>query len=246
MKIEVFEHDLPENLVSFFCNEKFIGVDCETSAVDDKGNLLSYKNGTAGTRGLDPKTSVLSILQLSDEKGDYVVFVRRPDKNSVNLKQVLTFTENIKIIHYAIFDDKFIYSKLGYHVTNMFCTRTLAKLVLPPDVSSSLINLSQKFFSLDFKSKDGQKFLFSIDHWEGELTEEQLNYAAMDVAILGKLKDKLIEMADNVKLKYFYSVMKFVPLSVEIHMDDIYFRLGVLHVDDVFGSNRNWKEYRSA
>lgn len=246
MKIEVFEHDLPAEFVSVFCNEKFIGVDCETTAIDDNGNLLSYKDGTAGTRGLDPATSILSIVQLATESGEFVVFVRRPTKESIYLKQVLTFPENTKIIHYAIFDDKFIYYKLGYHVVNPFCTRTLAKFIIPPEQSSSLMELSRKLLGSDFKFKDGQKFIFSINHWEGDLNEEMLNYAAMDVAILGKLRLKLLEMADEEKIKYLDAAMKLIPICVEIHMEDVFFKLGMLNIPDLYGTNRNWKEYRSA
>ncbi len=246
MKIEVFEHDLPEELVSIFCKEKFIGVDCETTAIDDKGNFLSYKDGTAGTRGLDPATSILSIVQLATESGDLVVFVRRPTIKSIYLKQVLTFPGNSKIIHYAIFDNKLIFGKLGYHVANPFCTRTLAKFIIPPEQSSSLMELSKTLLGSDFKFKNGQKFIFSIEHWEGDLSEEMLNYAAMDVAILGKLRLKLLEMANEQKLKYLDAAMKLIPICTEIHMNGVYFKLGMLNVPDMYGTNRNWNEYRSA
>ncbi len=240
MDIKVFEHDLPTELVDYFCNEDYIGVDVETSAVDDDGNLLSYKDRTAGMRGLEPATSRLSLIQLGDEKGEVVVFVKKPTKESVNLKKVLTYDRNMKIMHYAIFDNTFVYSKLGYHCINLFCTRTLAKMVIPPGESSSLRHLVKNFFGDDFKFKDGIEFIFSIHNWEDDLTDEQINYAAKDVAVLGKLKDKLISMATDVQLKYLESAMRLIPPVLEEHRQGIFLKLGMLNVDDLYGTARKW------
>ncbi len=142
------------------------------------------------TLGLNPVRDRLCLVQLSAGDGSaHLVQFRRDEYAAPNLKRVLGDRNVLKLYHFARFDLTTIRRYLGVLAGPVYCTRTASKLARTYTDRHGLKDLVKELLDVDL-SKQQQ----SSDWGAENLTEQQLAYAANDVAFLHRLKDGLDAM----------------------------------------------------
>ena len=167
MKIRLHKGDLPE------------GLDLGTKVAVDTETL-----------GLNPIRDRLCLVQLSSGDGSaHLVQFRRDEYAAPNLKRLLSDPKVLKLYHFARFDLAIMRRYLGVMAGPVYCTRTASKLARTYTDKHGLKDLVKELLDIDL-SKQQQS-----SDWGAEgLTEQQLAYAANDVAFLHRLKDALDAM----------------------------------------------------
>ena len=142
------------------------------------------------TLGLNPVRDRLCLVQLSAGDGSaHLVQFRRDEYAAPNLKRLLSDRNVLKLYHFARFDLATIRRYLGVMAAPVYCTRTASKLARTYTDKHGLKDLVKELLDVDL-SKQQQS-----SDWGAEgLTEQQLAYAANDVAFLHRLKDALDAM----------------------------------------------------
>ena len=142
------------------------------------------------TLGLNPVRDRLCLVQLSAGDGSaHLVQFRRDDYAAPNLKRLLEDRNVLKLYHFALFDLATIRRYLGVMAGPVYCTRTASKLARTYTDKHGLKDLVKELLDVDL-SKQQQS-----SDWGAEgLSEQQLAYAANDVAFLHRLKDALDAM----------------------------------------------------
>ena len=167
MKIKLYKGDLPDGLNL----GPLVGIDTETL-------------------GLNPFRDRLCLAQLSSGDGVcHAVQFAAGDYAAPNLKKLLTDPGVTKLFHFARFDVTMFKRYLGVNCAPVYCTKIASKLVRTYTDRHGLKDLVKDLLKVDL-SKEQQ----SSDWGAGELTEQQLAYAANDVAYLHQLKTALDAM----------------------------------------------------
>jgi len=167
VKIKLHKGDLPEGL--------------------DLGPLVAVDTETLG---LNPQRDRLCLVQLSNGNGEaHLVQFERGKYQAPNLKRLLRDRKTTKLYHFARFDLAAILRYLGIVAAPVYCTRTASRLARTYTDKHGLKDLVKELLDVDL-SKQQQ----SSDWGAGALTEQQLAYAANDVAYLHRLKTLLDEM----------------------------------------------------
>jgi ribonuclease D len=150
-------------------------------------SVVAIDSETMGLRlGRDP----LCVVQLSDGNGDaHVVQLDRATYDCPNLKRLLTDPAVTKLFHFGRFDIAMFWLHLGVVTTPVYCTKIASKLARTYTDRHGLKDIVKELLGIDL-SKAQQ----SSDWGAGELSEEQLSYAASDVLHLHSLKARLDEM----------------------------------------------------
>jgi ribonuclease D len=158
-----------------------------------KGDLpdgLTFQGSIAvdsETMGLSLIRDRLCVVQLSAGDGDaHVVQVGGVyGYDCPNLKRVLADRSLVKIFHYARFDVAQIKRALGVDAVPLYCTKIASKLTRTNTESHGLKTLCSALLGVEL-SKEQQSSDWGTD---GDLTEQQLTYAASDVLYLHRLKE---------------------------------------------------------
>jgi len=170
MKIKLHKGDLPEGLTL--------------------GNLVAVDTETLG---LNPQRDRLCLIQLSGGDGQaHLVQFDRGRYQAPNLKRLLRDRKVTKLYHFARFDLTVILRYLGVVAAPVYCTRTASRLARTYTDKHGLKDLVKELLDVDL-SKQQQ----SSDWGAGALTEQQLAYAANDVAYLHRLKEALDAMLER-------------------------------------------------
>src|SRR5215218_3949347 len=136
------------------------------------------------TTGLDPRSSEIRLLQVSDGDETYVI-----DCRSLEVRPLVEALGKAAIVaHGAAFDWAFLYQHFGVELENVTDTMLLAQLLAAGDMSAEKglgpVAKSELGINLD---KAQQTSDWSLP----TLTEQQLNYAALDAQVLLPLHEKL-------------------------------------------------------
>jgi ribonuclease D len=167
MKIKLHKGDLPDGL--------------------DLGRTVAVDTETLG---LNPGRDRLCLVQLSAGDGSaHLVQLGRDRYDAPNLKRLLADASVLKLYHFARFDLATLRRYLGVMSGPVYCTRTASKLARTYTDKHGLKDLVKELLDVDI-SKQQQ----SSDWGAETLTEQQLAYAANDVAFLHRLKDVLDAM----------------------------------------------------
>lgn len=206
MKINVYQNDLPDDVFSYFKNEKINTPQDEKPAYTDVLKNLKIEtaqmSGSAApiiavdteAMGLMPYRDRLCLAQLSNGDGEaHLVQFTNYDKAD-NLKKLLADESITKVFHYARFDVMMMYKYLGVMTKNIYCTKIVSRLVRTYSNRHSLQELC--FELLGFTLSKEQT---STDWGKKDLTKAQKEYAANDVLYLHKIKDKLDIMLEREK-----------------------------------------------
>jgi ribonuclease D len=143
--------------------------------------------------GLNPHRDRLCLVQLSAGDGAaHLVQFARDSYQAPNLVRLLENPKVEKLFHFARFDLALIKRYLGVMPRPVYCTRTASKLARTYTDKHGLKDLVKELLDVDL-SKQQQ----SSDWGSDNLTEQQLAYAANDVAYLHRLKTALDVMLER-------------------------------------------------
>lgn len=158
-----------------------------------KINLGSPIGVDIETTGLDPYFADIRTIQIATKDEVYVIdlFAIKPVIAGELLRPIFTDPKTIKILHNAKFDLKFIKHQLNIDVDPIFDSY-IASLVLEAGVSQKkgfhgLEQTVSRYCGIDI-SKEQQR-----SDWSGELTAEQVEYAAKDAEVLLPLREEMIK-----------------------------------------------------
>jgi ribonuclease D len=192
MRIKLHKGDLPGGLV--------LG---PTIAVDTE------------TLGLNPARDRLCLVQLSAGDGSaHLVQFERGDYEAHNLRRLLADKNVLKLYHFARFDLATIRKYLGVVAGPVYCTRTASKLARTYTDKHGLKDLVKELLDVDL-SKQQQ----SSDWGAPNLSEQQLAYAANDVAYLHRLKEHLDGMlVREGRMELAQACFDFLPARAELDL----------------------------
>lgn len=192
MKIRLHKDDLPHGL--------------------DLGPVVAIDTETLG---LVPARDRLCLVQLSAGDGSaHLVQFRRDHYEAPNLKKLLSDASVLKLYHFARFDLAIIRRYLGVLAGPVYCTRTASKLARTYTDKHGLKDLVKELLDIDL-SKQQQ----SSDWGAASLTEQQLAYAANDVAFLHRLKASLDQMLMREgRMELAQACFTFLPAQAELDL----------------------------
>ena len=167
------------------------------------------------TLGLNPGRDRLCLVQLSSGDGSaHLVQFARDQYEAPNLKALLADKSVLKLFHFARFDLAILKRYLGVTAAPVYCTRTASKLARTYTDKHGLKDLVKEFLDLDL-SKHQQ----SSDWGASNLTEQQLAYAANDVAFLHRLKEGLDAMLKREgRMELAQACFDFLPARAELDL----------------------------
>lgn len=145
------------------------------------------------TMGLKPRRDRLCLVQLSSGDGNaHLVRFKKGAYEAPRLKALLSDPGVVKIFHYARFDVAMLSHFLGVDTAPVYCTKIASKLARTYTDGHGLKDLTRELIGVEI-SKAQQ----SSDWGAGDLTPEQLEYAASDVFHLHALRQKLDVMLER-------------------------------------------------
>ncbi|HNP52858.1 MAG TPA: DNA polymerase, partial [Nitrosomonas nitrosa] len=153
------------------------------------------------TTGLNPRRDKICLIQLSDGLETVIIDVRRHDDLSA-LKEPLKRIH--AVAHNAVFDMSFL--QMHGISLNLECTQ-LAHHVLTGDCKS-LKDLSKDYLDITLDKTQ------QISDWSGDLSEDQLNYAARDAEVVLLLFNTLQEKLQERDLMRAYERVRNAQLFV--------------------------------
>jgi len=167
------------------------------------------------TLGLVPARDRLCLVQLSSGDGSaHLVQFRRDRYEAPNLKKLLADAGVLKLYHFARFDLATMRRYLGVLAAPVYCTRTASKLARTYTDKHGLKDLVKELLDIDL-SKQQQ----SSDWGAENLTEQQLAYAANDVAFLHRLKASLDQMLIREgRMELAQACFTFLPARAELDL----------------------------
>ena len=165
--------------------------------------------------GLNPDRDRLCLIQLSAGDGAaHLVQFTRDNYQAPNLKALLSDRTVTKLYHFARFDLAIIKRYLGVTAGPCYCTRTASKLARTYTDKHGLKDLVKELLDVDL-SKQQQ----SSDWGSANLTEQQLAYAANDVAYLHRLKEALDTMLKREgRMELAQACFDFLPARAELDL----------------------------
>lgn len=172
MKYQIFNDDLPNDLLTRFRQEQLLAVDVETT-------------------GLNMFRDEVCTIQISDGVSNNII-IKINIKNYLvpgNLKSILENKNVRKVFHNAPFDVCMIYQSLNINVNNFQCLKVMSKIVRTYADKHGLKDLAE-----EFGIEKINKFI-QQSCWFGDgLSPDQEKYAIKDVIYIVHLYDKLHQM----------------------------------------------------
>lgn len=153
------------------------------------------------TTELDPYKGVVRLVQLSDGKSTQVIDLK-PFSDSGNLSELpelqplrdlLSDPQITKVAHNAKFDAKWVRHHLGAELFGVFDTYLASQLISAGDQDRrhSLHDVAQFFTGIELDKSQ------QVSDWaSSDLSNEQIEYAARDAAVMLPLRDQI---ADRLK-----------------------------------------------
>jgi DNA polymerase I-like protein with 3'-5' exonuclease and polymerase domains len=155
------------------------------------------------TTGLDPYTAKLCLIQIGTKHNSAVI---RFKKEMVPVLQEFFNSERLFVAHNAVFDYKFLEAN-GILINNICCTLIAYRFYQHErglEGSGSLKSLMSKFFGRDVIKG------VQVSDWEGALTQEQFEYAALDPCFSILLWEKLKPFVPKTPFKLSCELIKAV------------------------------------
>src|SRR5918997_197411 len=171
--------------------------------VTDAGDLASVAKTLEGaeaigadieTTSLNPRNGKMRLLQLATPEETFVVDTFEV-KDLSPLRSVLE-DGPVKILHHGKFDHAFLWAEHGISLSPIFDTMLAAQLLDGGEYASSyaLEAVAERYLD-ETVDKSARR-----EDWSGELSREQLEYAARDAAILLPLHERLKETLEAEEL----------------------------------------------
>lgn len=170
-------------------NEDFYGVHLFLSESTDRVLFCDTE-----TTSLDPRIGKILTFQIYDGEQIYIYdFTKLGLESLENLVSLIKSTKTKTVWHNAKFDAKFIFHNTGIWLTNMVDTMN-TEVLLNAGLGKSLYSLDdlcKKYCGLEL-NKEVRKGFFNSEI--SELTDQMLNYSAMDVKVLKDIHTAQMEL----------------------------------------------------
>jgi ribonuclease D len=165
--------------------------------------------------GLNPQRDRLCLVQLSSGDGAaHLVQFSRDEYAAPNLARLFEDPRVEKLFHFARFDLALIKRYLGVMPRPVYCTRTASRLARTYTDKHGLKDLVKELLDVDL-SKQQQ----SSDWGSENLSEQQLAYAANDVAYLHRLKSALdVMLVREGRMELARACFSFLPARAELDL----------------------------
>jgi len=177
-----------------------IGADCETTE-------------------LDPHDGDLRLLQLSVPNQTFIFDFHKLPPNPDTYRPVKLLLEDTRrkvISHNSKFEQKWLKHKLGIELQTIFDTQ-LAGTLIDYSVSHNLENTAKKYLNLTLDKS------LQTSNWQGELSEEQLQYAARDAQVLIPLREAMIpHLVQNGLVRVAQLEFEAVAVLADIELNGIF------------------------
>lgn len=151
------------------------------------------------TTGLDPHTARVRLMQLAAPEGCFVIdCFQLTAEQLAPVLEILAAKQPVKIAHNAKFDAAFILKHYGVRLGAIFDTLLASQLISAgnEDDHHSLAVVVRRYLGWQL-DKEAQ-----TSDWSGELTAEQLEYAALDAMVMLVLQEKLAQRIKEYELEY--------------------------------------------
>jgi DNA polymerase-1 len=172
------------------------------------------------TSGLDPFICKITVIQL--KQGDKIRIIQSltPDK----IREVKDLLENSLVVgHNLKFDLKFIKHHFNIEPTYLFDTYIAEILISGGQKArqkgtATLEAVSKQYTGSQLNKSRGVRLSFN----GGELTQEQIEYAAMDVAVLPEIHKKQQEQLKELGLKKVFEIeMGCIPATAWLELSGL-------------------------
>lgn len=201
---QVCDRDLSEEILADYLTAEQLAIDTETM-------------------GLLPWRDRLCLVQICDPEGQVTaVRIEKDQTEAPNLKKLLEAADVLKVFHFARFDMATLLYHLDIDVNPVFCTKIASKLVRTYTQKHGLKELVQELEKVELDKTSQSSDWGNV----GNLSEDQLNYAANDVRYLLGVQQKLLEMLER-EDRLDLAQNCFECLSTIITLD-------LLHFKDIF------------
>ncbi len=169
---QIFEEDISKAALEEYQRAEAIAIDTETM-------------------GLIPQRDRLCLVQLCDPEGHVsAIRIGINQPSAPNLKALVETPSVTKIFHFARFDVKALFYHLGITTSPIFCTKIASKLARTYSPKHGLKELVQELEQVELDKSAQSSDWGNV----GNLSFEQLEYAANDVRYLVSLRQKLTAM----------------------------------------------------
>jgi DNA polymerase-1 len=182
-----------DEVIQFITQQKEVGFDIETTR--KFGGEVFGDN-----EGLDPRTSSIVMLQIGDEKTQYVIDNRQYNEADV-MPVIELLSERTIVGHNLKFEYVHILHNFGIRLTNMYDTMVVEQILECGEIKSgrfSLGHLMKKYINPNIDPKKQVRLEF-LDIENKPFSKEQLIYGAMDIITplyIKKAQEKLLHLRD--------------------------------------------------
>ncbi|MBA2662853.1 MAG: ribonuclease D [Bradymonadaceae bacterium] len=167
--VVVTKGDLPEAALDKAAIGGLVGIDTETS-------------------GLDWANDRLGLVQVFVPALHTVYLIHPTAETPARLVTLLKSESWVKVFHFALFDLRFLAARWGITPLNIRCTKVASKLLAPAQKKHSLADLVKARLGVEL---DKTPSIRTSDWTNDELSETQLQYAALDAVYLPALFELL-------------------------------------------------------
>ena len=203
-EINFLNNDITNDLFNLYQKSSYLAVDTEAM-------------------GLIHGRDRLCLVQICNElELTTCVKIELNTSNSPNLKKLFEDKEITKIFHYARFDVATLKCNLGINTKNIFCTKIASKLARTYTNKHGLKDLINELLGIEL-DKSSQSSDWGSN---GNLTKEQIDYAANDVKYLIETMNKLKAI---LKREGRYELAQKCFDSIPVHSD-----LDILKFSNIF------------
>jgi ribonuclease D len=182
--LTVARGDLPAQFLGSFQDSALVAWDVETS-------------------GLDWREARIGTCQLFAEGTGTAVVSIEPGVRPSRLVSLLEDEAITKVFHHAPFDLRFMMHEWGVRPAAIRCTKVASKLIEPdaPNAVHSLQSLVARYVGVELR----KGAVRTSDWTAGQLSPEQIEYAAADVVHLPVLLRALTVQLERMDLDWLYA-----------------------------------------
>ncbi len=187
------------------------------------------------TTGLNPHAAKLRLIQVASAEACFVIdcfcFTR---EQLAPILAVLAAPQPVKIAHNAKFDAAFVMKHCGARLGGVFDTMIASQLASAgnEDDRHSLEQVVKRYLGWQL-DKEAQR-----SDWSGELSEFQLEYAALDAMVVLTLHGKIAERLREMELEYvaqleFNSIVPIAAMELAgVYLDAACWRAQMVRVKE--------------
>ncbi|MCB1325438.1 MAG: ribonuclease D [Spirochaetales bacterium] len=142
--------------------------------------------------GLNPWRDRLCVVQIAAEGGPLALVQIDEQKGAPLLKDLLEDRTITKIFHFARLDGLFLLLRLGINLQGVYCTKLASRLGRTYTDRHGLKELVR-----EFTGNTMDKSFQTSDWGRAQLSDDQIQYAGLDVVYLFELRRRLDEILER-------------------------------------------------